>query len=424
MKKRQTTLPAFDKKQIRRNLRKKNSNVFIAAKEANKPTPSKELSRLSDALLKDLKELNIQLRKKKRPQFTITSATGNAEWELEPSFMLTNVPEDLMKKIHKLSAKYKQQSIAVSNKNETGASFVTPEGKIEDKYRTMVFDANAEYSTDFPTGQRLTFKKQTYTESDITFKEMSEDAAVKAFNDDGYFDYVKRSMRYGPNLSRDSIWATAPATMFVAFDGETPVAVCGIAKYKSVLLGAGIHTREGYKGKGLFGLCVQKVLSEKGSKTLYINVANEKLAEQGSFRKRGFTDMKVEELPEEIREELKDTKYADQVQKWIKSNTGSWFDLVKARKNKIRISNKKITKGMWKGLIKVIRDDKYLMGNKQKFVRYSNLGKINKNMVDMYLNIGLKFPERRYKCLLGIQDEMLRSSTERYDVEDKSRGGK
>jgi len=79
---------------------------------------------------------------------------------------------------------------------------------------------------------------------------------------------------------------------------------------------------------------------------------------------------------------------------------------------------------MWKGLIKVIRDDKYLMGNKQKFVRYSNLGKINKNMVDMYLNIGLKFPERRYNCLLGIQDEMLRSSTERYDVEDQSRGEK
>lgn len=421
MKKRQTTLPAFDKKQIRRNLRKKNSNVFIAAKEANKPTPSKELSRLSDALLKDLKKLNIQLRKKKRPQFTITSATGNAEWELEPSFMLTNVPEDLMKKIHKLSAKYKQQSIAVSNKNETGASFVTPEGKIQDKYRTMVFDANAEYSTDFPTGDRLTFLKEEKKKyADITFKEMSEDAAVKVFQDDGYFGYEKRSMRYR-QLSRDSIWATAPATMFVAFDGETPVAVCGIAKYKSVLLGAGIHTREGYKGKGLFGLCVQKVLSEKGSKTLYINVANEKLAELGSFRKRGFTDMKVEELPEEIREELKDTKYADQVQKWIKSNTGSWFDLVKARKNKIKMSNKKITKGMWKGLIKIIRDDKYLMGNKQKFVRYSNLGKVNKNMVDMYLNIGLKFPERRYKCLLGIQDEMLRSSTERYDVEDKSR---
>lgn len=424
MKKRQTTLPAYNKKQIRRNLSKKNSNVFIAAKEENKPTPSKELSRLSDALLKDLTELNNKIKKDGKTPFTITSATGNAEWELEPTFMLTNVPKEFMKEIHLLSKKYKQNSVAVSNKNESGASFVTPEGKITAEFKDMVFDNNAIYSTDYPTGQRLTFKKQNYTESDITFKEMSEDAAVKAFNDDGYFDYVKRSMRYGPNLSRDSIWATAPATMFVAFDGETPVAVCGIAKYKSVLLGAGIHTREGYKGKGLFGLCIQKVLSEKGSKTLYINVANEKLAEQGSFRKRGFTDMKVEELPEEIQEELKDTKYADQVQKWIKSNTGSWFDLVKARKNKIRMSNKKITKGMWKGLIKVIRDDKYLMGDKKKFVRYSNLGKINKNMVDMYLNIGLKFPERRYKSLLGIQDEMLRSSTERYDVEDQSRGDK
>ena len=61
MKKRQTTLPAYNKKQIRRNLSKKNSNVFIAAKEENKPTPRKELSRLSDALLKDLTELNNKL---------------------------------------------------------------------------------------------------------------------------------------------------------------------------------------------------------------------------------------------------------------------------------------------------------------------------------------------------------------------------
>ena len=49
--KRQTTLPAYDKKQIRRNLSKKNSNVFIASKEGNKRTSKKELSRLSDALL-------------------------------------------------------------------------------------------------------------------------------------------------------------------------------------------------------------------------------------------------------------------------------------------------------------------------------------------------------------------------------------
>ncbi len=276
MKKRQTTLPAYNKKQIRRNLSKKNSNVFIAAKEENKPTPSKELSRLSDALLKDLTELNNKIKKDGKTPFTITSATGNAEWELEPTFMLTNVPKEFMKEIHLLSKKYKQNSVAVSNKNESGASFVTPEGKITAEFKDMVFDNNAIYSTDYPTGQRLTF-----IEKQDTF--ISERIFVE---------------------------------------------------------------REG------------------------------------------------------------------------------WFDLVKARKNKIRMSNKKITKGMWKGLIKVIRDDNDLMGENQKFFRYSNLGKINKNMVDMYLNIGLKFPERRYKCLLGIQDEMLRSSTERYDVEDQSRGGK
>jgi hypothetical protein len=419
--KKQTTLPAYDKKQIRRNLSKKNSNVFIAAKEENKPTPSKELSRLSDALLKDLKKLNIWLRKKKRPQFTITSATGNAEWELEPSFMLTNVPEDLMKKIHKLSAKYKQQSIAVSKKNETGASFVTPEGKIQDKYRTMVFDANAEYSTDFPTGDRLTFlkeEKERYTDADITFKEMSEDAAVKTFQDDGYFGFKKRSMRYGPNLSRDSIWATAPATMFVAFDGETPVAVCGIAKYKSALLGAGIHTRDEYKDRGLFGLCVKKVLSEKNG-TIYINVANPKLV--GSFRRRGFTDMQTSELPEDIQEELKGTKYEDQVQKWLKSNTGSWFDLIKS--NTIRKKRDKADM-WWIRMGNAIFQDEIPFKDNKRYVKYSNLGKDNKRAIRFYLDNGLKNPTRRNVFYSKIKEEMFRSSNVRYDVEDQSRGGR
>ena len=158
--KRQTTLPAYDKKQIKRNLSKKNSNVFIASKEGNRRTSKKELSRLSDALLKDLKNLNKRLIKEEKKPFTITSALGNAEWELEPSFMLTNVPEEEMVEIHKLSKKYKQESIAVSKKNETGASFVQPDGTVTDKYKKMVMDANALYSTDFPTGDRLTFEKQ------------------------------------------------------------------------------------------------------------------------------------------------------------------------------------------------------------------------------------------------------------------------
>ena len=424
IQKKQTTLPAFDKKQLRRNLKKKNSNIFIAAKEENKPTPQKELSRLSDALLKDLKKLNMQLRKKNNPMFTITSATGNAEWELEPSFMLTNVPEDLMKKIHALSAKYKQNSIAVSEKNETGARFVKPDGSVTDKYKKMIFDANAKYSTDFRTGDRLTFikgEKKQYSDDDITFKTMSEKEAVKAFQDDGYFGYKKRSMRYGPNLSKDSKWATAPAKMFVAFDGETPVAVCGIAKYKGALLGAGIHTRDEYKGRGLFGLCVKKVLSEKNG-TIYINVVHPDLVD--SFRRRGFTDMQIEELPEDIQEELKETKYEDQVQKWLKSNTGSWFDMIKSN----TIAKKRSKADMWwiNFSIKIMQDEIPFTVTKDEkgnnlYIKYSNLDRDNKNQVAWYLKYGGKKPKSRSVFFEKIKEEMSRKSDYRSHIEDSSK---
>ena len=86
--------------------------------------------------------------------------------------------------------------------------------------------------------------KEKFSASDITFKEMSEEKAVETFQDDGYFDYQKRNMRYGKFLSRDSIWANSPAKMFVEFFNETPVAVVGFSRYKGFLLDAGVHVRE------------------------------------------------------------------------------------------------------------------------------------------------------------------------------------
>ena len=59
---------------------------------------------------------------------------------------------------------------------------------------------------------------ENFSAADISFKQMSEDKAVNAFQDDGYFDYQKRTMRYR-SMSRDSSWATAPATMFVGVKG-------------------------------------------------------------------------------------------------------------------------------------------------------------------------------------------------------------
>tara|TARA_R110000796_G_scaffold19627_5_gene58925 strand:+ start:8932 stop:9738 length:807 start_codon:yes stop_codon:yes gene_type:complete len=261
-----------------------------------------------------------------------------------------------------------------------------------------------------------TGEKKPYTGADITFREMSEEDAVKVFQDDGYFNYKKRTMRYGKDLSRDSKWATAPERMFVAFDGDTPVAVCGIAKYKGKLLGAGIHTRDEYKGRGLFGLCVKKVLSEKNG-TIYINVANPNLV--GSFRRRGFTDMQVGELPEDIQEELQGTNYPDQVQKWLKSK-GIWFDMF--RKSEVVIKAMSKEDMIWIRLGNSIMQDNIPFKNPNKYVKYSNLGKDNKRAVKFYLETGLARPKRRNEFYKGIQEEMLRGSNVRYDVEDQSRG--
>ena len=156
---------------------------------------------------------------------------------------------------------------------------------------------------------------EKYSKDDIEFKEMSEGEAVATFVKDGYDEYTKRSMRYGSNLSSDSEWAKAPAKMFVAFYNGKPVGVVGFSEYKNVLLGAGIHIREDERKKGLFSILVDKVLSEKGSKTLYINVAKEGLGE--SYRRKGFKDMQKDELPKALQEELQGKQYSDQVQKWM-----------------------------------------------------------------------------------------------------------
>lgn len=169
-----------------------------------------------------------------------------------------------------------------------------------------------------------------FSASDISFKQMSEEEAVNVFQDDGYFDYQKRAMRYR-SISRDSSWATAPATMFVAYYEDKPVGVIGFSKYKGKLLGAGIHVREEFRGRGLSGILVDKIIAEKGSNTLYVNIANNKIA--STYRGRGFGDMNINELPKESQQELEGLTYADQVQKWMIHKQASWFSILKKRYN-------------------------------------------------------------------------------------------
>ena len=78
----------------------------------------------------------------------------------------------------------------------------------------------------------------------------------------------------------------------------------------------------------------------------------------------------------------------------------------------------KIIKGMsWRQLRDGIYRDELPLDRK-KYVKYSNLASINQRMVKYYLERGMKRPERRKVLLKGILEEMLRSSTARFDIED------
>lgn len=74
----------------------------------------------------------------------------------------------------------------------------------------------------------------------------------------------------------------------------------------------------------------------------------------------------------------------------------------------------------WKELKEGILSDD-LPKDRTKYVRFSNLASINKRMVIYYLKLGYKNKEKQSMCLKGILEEMLRSSNERYDIEDSGK---
>ena len=74
----------------------------------------------------------------------------------------------------------------------------------------------------------------------------------------------------------------------------------------------------------------------------------------------------------------------------------------------------------WRELKQGILNDE-LPRDREKYVKFSNLVSINKKMVLYYLKKGTISPEKRKPCLIGILDEMLRSSNERYDIEDATK---
>jgi hypothetical protein len=149
---RQSTLWGYDPKMVENLLAEDNSNIFIAAKPGNDDMPDDEQNERSDKMLQDLAAL-----KEEHGHFDITSATGRAQWDAEPSFMLTNVPDSARDSINEIAERYGQESMGISEKGEKGVNYVTPEGEVKDKFSSMEMQENPEYSTDFPSSQRLAF---------------------------------------------------------------------------------------------------------------------------------------------------------------------------------------------------------------------------------------------------------------------------
>tara|TARA_R110000744_G_scaffold18480_5_gene49583 strand:- start:1494 stop:1733 length:240 start_codon:yes stop_codon:yes gene_type:complete len=74
----------------------------------------------------------------------------------------------------------------------------------------------------------------------------------------------------------------------------------------------------------------------------------------------------------------------------------------------------------WLELKQGILNDE-LPKNKDKYVKFSNLGDINKRMVIYYLKKGFKSPAKQKKYLSGILEEMSKDSDIRGYIEGANR---
>lgn len=170
------------------------------------------------------------------------------------------------------------------------------------------------------------------TQEDIYFEDMSEENAVKVFQDDGYNEYKTRINRY-QKLPTDGIFANSPETQFVAFltKTEQPIGVVGYSKFEKFLLGSGVHIRRGYRQSdgydGIFDLLLDKLLQEKGSKTMVVAFSHPKAMEK--YRQYGFKEINEEKLPEDILDELEEAKANGTIGALQKLKLNNWWMTLK-----------------------------------------------------------------------------------------------
>ncbi len=141
------------------------------------------------------------------------------------------------------------------------------------------------------------------------------------------------------------------------------------------------------------------------------------------YRGKGFTVQKdVDEnnevinlIPESVQEDF-ESRYKGN---WA---VKKWFDMLRKTNPDAVLKAMSKSDMVWIRLGNAIIQDEIPFRQPKKYVKYSNLGKDNKRAIRFYLETGLAKPKRRNKFYQNIQEEMLRGSNVRYDVEDQSKG--
>ncbi len=149
----QQTLDAYHSGNIEEGFEPDVQNVIIASKPGAEEISAEEQSRSHDEMLRRISELE------GAEGIRIISARGRSnQWGDENSFMLTNVPDDMMPHIHSLAGEFGQDSILHSPKGTAGTQFVDSSGESEGGLEEGEFtEGTPPNYTEFPMGQKYAY---------------------------------------------------------------------------------------------------------------------------------------------------------------------------------------------------------------------------------------------------------------------------
>ena len=148
----QQTLPSYDEKMVQSLTKPNQSTMYISSRPGRETVSAEEQSAKHDELLAAIAKLN------KNGKMNLLTGTGKGEWGNEHSIAIQNYPPGIKQQLYELARRYGQDAVAESNAREKGMRFVNPaSGEDTFSFGGREIQENPRYSTDFPTGQKISF---------------------------------------------------------------------------------------------------------------------------------------------------------------------------------------------------------------------------------------------------------------------------